>query len=762
MLFLLADAAPLPLTSVALFASLLALLRNPDAAAKDLAAALLLRLLQLQLPPEAAHLDGRAEWPLARLLPLARAAAWHRSHLDPNGLLPRHAQLYAELVAAASGLGHTSACIPPRALEESRAAFAASPLFAPEPPSDLRRLALLGSALVALLDGYRRAVSAEGGAAGEGDLEVFEALPPPVACAAAHAVLRRWVHDGGEVALLPPARAEAEWSRRADAQLMRALGAFGAMIAKAEGRPPSSLISRADLVFHLELLRGGAAELADLTPHSEALLQQEPQRVVQRYFILCRLNHEVEACLAYAHTGWTAQPHTLGARLCALRQLLFRELKLRLWDAALPVPPIDEGVVKSGHVVTLDRYEAEEWRAAERREHRVGAADGRPPRSLFSQLFSQLDSVSDQILRRRDRGFKVKFVGEASDDYGGPYRETISNICNELQSPTSPLMLLSPNGQHALGSNRSSYTPRPSASHAADLAHFRFFGKLIGCSLLQRDTTLDLELSPHVWKILVGSRLEAVDLAAFDEAAFNSLVRLRHIEEEGVSEARFGELFFESFEVQLSDGTPLELMPSGANTPVTFHSRGRFCDLALSARLTEGAAQLGALLAGISSLVPCSRLLSLLTHDELSYLACGEADVDVEALRSHTRYGAGVNPKHRHIALFWSVLEDLSSAQRRLFLQFIWGRTRLPSAEQWGEQHMRVHTLDTRLPDLHLPIAHTCFFSIEWPRYTSQKIARSKLLYAITNCREIDADNTREGRANAMLSSAGAGTSDSS
>jgi hypothetical protein len=46
-------------------------------------------------------------------------------------------------------------------------------------------------------------------------------------------------------------------------------------------------------------------------------------------------------------------------------------------------------------------------------------------------------------------------------------------------------------------------------------------------------------------------------------------------------------------------------------------------------------------------------------------------------------------------------------------------------------------------------VLRRCFFSIEWPQYSSLKIAREKLLYAINNCSAIDADNTREGRANA-------------
>ena len=45
-----------------------------------------------------------------------------------------------------------------------------------------------------------------------------------------------------------------------------------------------------------------------------------------------------------------------------------------------------------------------------------------------------------------------------------------------------------------------------------------------------------------------------------------------------------------------------------------------------------------------------------------------------------------------------------------------------------------------RDPDHYLPKAHTCFFSMNLPRYTNQDTMKSKLLYAIYECTEMDAD----------------------
>ena len=244
--------------------------------------------------------------------------------------------------------------------------------------------------------------------------------------------------------------------------------------------------------------------------------------------------------------------------------------------------------------------------------------------------------------------------------------------------------------------------------------------------------------------------LSEYDLSAFDQSVLSSLRQLRRIEQEGIDEETFGEFFFESFEILLSDGSPLELVEDGSATGVTFATRQRYCDLAIAARLSEGSEAYEAIQSGLYSILPCARLLRLFTGADLMHLACGEADVDVKALSAHTAYGASASANMAHVKYFWQALEAFTPEQRRSFLQFIWGRNRLPFTEEdWGEARMKIHTKDCAgAPDQYFPIAHTCFFSIELPRYSSKDICYAKLLWAVNNCVSIDADNTREGRAN--------------
>ena len=45
-------------------------------------------------------------------------------------------------------------------------------------------------------------------------------------------------------------------------------------------------------------------------------------------------------------------------------------------------------------------------------------------------------------------------------------------------------------------------------------------------------------------------------------------------------------------------------------------------------------------------------------------------------------------------------------------------------------------------PDQYLPDSHTCFFTLDLPRYSSIGICCEKLRYAITHCISVDGDSS--------------------
>ena len=82
---------------------------------------------------------------------------------------------------------------------------------------------------------------------------------------------------------------------------------------------------------------------------------------------------------------------------------------------------------------------------------------------------------------------------------------------------------------------------------------------------------------------------------------------------------------------------------------------------------------------------------------------------------------------------FWRVLESFTPEERVLFLKFCWGRTRLPAAGRWGNtrQFKLSKQVKQGTNDSTLPMAHTCFFEVELPPYSTEAILRKRLLTAM-------------------------------
>jgi hypothetical protein len=78
-------------------------------------------------------------------------------------------------------------------------------------------------------------------------------------------------------------------------------------------------------------------------------------------------------------------------------------------------------------------------------------------------------------------------------------------------------------------------------------------------------------------------------------------------------------------------------------------------------------------------------------------------------------------------------------------LKFVWGRSRLPLTDDGFERLHKITELYSSYNDIKLPASHTCFFTIDMPRYSNFDILYNKILYAIKYCTEIDTDFTVNG-----------------
>jgi len=136
-----------------------------------------------------------------------------------------------------------------------------------------------------------------------------------------------------------------------------------------------------------------------------------------------------------------------------------------------------------------------------------------------------------------------------------------------------------------------------------------------------------------------------------------------------------------------------------------------------------------------------TRVLTLFNWKELQIMVCGSPSVDVDLLKKCTRYD-GISESEELTQRFWRILRSMSEQEKRMFLKFVWGRSRLPLTEAQFTQQFRLTRLSHSSPDIALPVSHTCFFQLDLPSYSTEAILRSKLMYAIVNCSAIDGDGT--------------------
>lgn len=84
---------------------------------------------------------------------------------------------------------------------------------------------------------------------------------------------------------------------------------------------------------------------------------------------------------------------------------------------------------------------------------------------VFDALKSQ-GSHLNPVLYATERWWRINFVGEAATDCGGPFRDSLSSISDEICSTKTPLFIPVPNAkeEYAKGWHRDSWIPNPSCS----------------------------------------------------------------------------------------------------------------------------------------------------------------------------------------------------------------------------------------------------------------------------------------------------------
>ncbi|XP_013380090.1 ubiquitin-protein ligase E3A-like [Lingula anatina] len=298
---------------------------------------------------------------------------------------------------------------------------------------------------------------------------------------------------------------------------------------------------------------------------------------------------------------------------------------------------------------------------------------------------------------------------------GGLQKEFFHLICQKVFDPAY--------GMFAYSEETRSLWFKSSETDNED--EFEMVGIVLGLALYN-GVILDVRFPNALYKKLQALPLSLADLMDADPALGHGLMELLNYEGDDIED-----VFCQSFQVSVQSydlTTEVDLVPNGADIPVTQKNKHHFVRRYVDYLLTESIAkQFEAFSRGFHS-VCRKESLALFSPDEIELLVCGSTELDFEALEKSAAYDDGYYVSHRTVRAFWEVVHQMTHDQKRQLLHFITGSDRVPLK---GLSHLPIVIQRNGGDCDRLPTAMTCFNRLLLPSYATKEKLQSKLMVAI-------------------------------
>lgn len=395
--------------------------------------------------------------------------------------------------------------------------------------------------------------------------------------------------------------------------------------------------------------------------------------------------------------------------------------------------------------------------------HTATVKRGNEFEDAFEQFYSLGEGLKEPI--------QITFVDqwgqqEAGIDGGGVTKEFLTSVTSQAFTPTAGQNLFAENEQHLLypypaaieekkailkeGMGLAEDAPIVREQVKLMLQHYEFLGRVIG-KCLYEGILVDINFAGFFllkWALTggdrqasneTGYRANVNDLRDMDEELYRGLMQLKNYTgdvEDFALNFTVSDTLTTDYLTGKTKVVTRNLIPDGANKVVTNNNRLTYIWSIVQYRLAiQPAAQTRAFLKGLSSMISPT-WLSMFNQTELQTLIGGtSSSIDIADLRRHTHYG-GIYVRgddaedHPTIRLFWRVMESFTDTERRAVLKFITSTPRAPLLG-FASLHPAFSIRDSGNDETRLPSASTCVNLMKLPRYTTEKVMREKLLYAV-------------------------------
>ena len=339
---------------------------------------------------------------------------------------------------------------------------------------------------------------------------------------------------------------------------------------------------------------------------------------------------------------------------------------------------------------------------------------------VFEDAYHQLRLRNADEMRSR---LHITFRNEEGVDAGGLSREFFGILAKEMFNPNYALFTSTEDG--------CTFQPNPNSSINPDhLSYFRFVGRIVGKAVAD-GFLLDAHFTRSLYKHMLGLEPTHHDMEAIDPDYYKNLKMIMEY-----SLADIGlELTFSTNDISFGRNQVIDLIPDGRNILVTDDTKAKYVSLVCKHRMTDSIkSQIKAYLDGFYELVSRD-LIAVFTPRELELLISGLPDIDVSDLKANTDY-QGWKATDPEMEWFWKIMQNLSRNEKAAFLQFVTGSAKVPLAGfaelqgMRGVQKFSIHKAGGSSGAL--MSAHTCFNSLDLPKYESETEMKEKLLYAIS------------------------------
>ena len=339
----------------------------------------------------------------------------------------------------------------------------------------------------------------------------------------------------------------------------------------------------------------------------------------------------------------------------------------------------------------------------------------------FESFKELLDDDLDEIVQ-----IEIVYSGEMGVDAGGPKREFVSAFLQEIvrvgilvQVPDTVTYEINPNP-----------TTLPLHQFAPGLSLDNIYwivGFVMGMAC-SNSIPVEIHLAKSMYRHLIGLEPCFSDLESIDPGLFNSLVAVNNM----TSSEEFVTLC-QAFTVTIGGPSgsleEVELVPNGSSIMVCDANKKDYIRRRAEFRMTRRVRpQLLGFLKGFYSAHHRSWLKAF-TAAELEVVLCGLPTVDIEDMRAHSSY-QNCDVTTVQVRWFWEFVSSLPQEELATLMQFSTGCSKVPAG---GFAAMRnKFTLNlVQGPEDRLPVAHTCYATIDLPTYRSAEALASKFRTAL-------------------------------